>query len=564
MTQGEEPAPYEIAVLYEDDAHQTLPTSFSVSVNLPLHVQSISELDLEVVNNSALTICGCYNLKVQLPLRVDEDSVRAKYKKKKNLLVVKARILTLEEGQPKALVDNVEKARRELLSVDSFRPNSDKQPSDEVKPSLRDKPLQNNNKENKAKGSLTAFSRVTAQFGELPEPPQKCQSSPPPSSSSLLGSSTPSSSVPSATALYEKYKKVKANASESAVKKQPVQASEHSGRSQPARAPPSSASVSSRDDGRSGSAARYNNTEVTVLNHPTDRMQLISPSALIEVVTTCLKIADGRMNNYNSKSSKLQGTTTLKEVMESFPSKSQSELCRQLLQEAAKYAVRSDNHSPSLPPDVKARFVKLAEFQMKKIEEILSKNEEKHKSLVRQGQLHEARQNDPSNPSRQPQPHQLHAPVFDKDALPGDAKDLEAVSLADMEQQMQVNGKVSSGSLSALLLKSVKGSEKRKVKQTLASKANKLARKLQENGFAVLDSFVAPGKVKELRKELDNLNAHYTPSEIWVGKGAGLGAQIKVPDVRGDKVLWMCGGHTKVRKKTPSSWRCAPVSIFFY
>ena len=41
------------------------------------------------------------------------------------------------------------------------------------------------------------------------------------------------------------------------------------------------------------------------------------------------------------------------------------------------------------------------------------------------------------------------------------------------------------------------------------------------------------------RDELDNLEVHYSPSEIWVGKGADLGAQIVVPDVRGDKVLWM-------------------------
>ena len=35
------------------------------------------------------------------------------------------------------------------------------------------------------------------------------------------------------------------------------------------------------------------------------------------------------------------------------------------------------------------------------------------------------------------------------------------------------------------------------------------------------------------------------PSEIWVGKDAGAGAQITVPSVRGDQVLWMCGGRVR-------------------
>lgn len=35
------------------------------------------------------------------------------------------------------------------------------------------------------------------------------------------------------------------------------------------------------------------------------------------------------------------------------------------------------------------------------------------------------------------------------------------------------------------------------------------------------------------------MQGHYTPGEIWVGKEADLGAQVRVPDVRGDIVLWM-------------------------
>jgi hypothetical protein len=59
----------------------------------------------------------------------------------------------------------------------------------------------------------------------------------------------------------------------------------------------------------------------------------------------------------------------------------------------------------------------------------------------------------------------------------------------------------------------------------------------------VCDQFVAPELVAELRKEVGQLSPHFTASEVWVGKEAGAGAQIVVPDVRGDKVLWMCGGH---------------------
>jgi hypothetical protein len=102
------------------------------------------------------------------------------------------------------------------------------------------------------------------------------------------------------------------------------------------------------------------------------------------------------------------------------------------------------------------------------------------------------------------------------------------------------------------------------VKQVVSQKAAQCAKRLQERGFAILDGFADPAKVKQLRyeavivscvgispptnhfpfcarfrDELDNLEVHYSPSEIWVGKGADLGAQIVVPDVRGDKVLWM-------------------------
>lgn len=38
-------------------------------------------------------------------------------------------------------------------------------------------------------------------------------------------------------------------------------------------------------------------------------------------------------------------------------------------------------------------------------------------------------------------------------------------------------------------------------------------------------------------------------SEIWVGKTNDVGAMLQVPSVRGDRVLWMCGGHTREGRK---------------
>ncbi len=49
--------------------------------------------------------------------------------------------------------------------------------------------------------------------------------------------------------------------------------------------------------------------------------------------------------------------------------------------------------------------------------------------------------------------------------------------------------------------------------------------------------------VEMLVQEIDVVDRHFELSEIWVGKAANVGAQVSVPSVRGDRVLWMCGGH---------------------
>ncbi len=78
-----------------------------------------------------------------------------------------------------------------------------------------------------------------------------------------------------------------------------------------------------------------------------------------------------------------------------------------------------------------------------------------------------------------------------------------------------------------------KRGDKKKAKGVL----DRLAAALSANGWAVCDSFVAREKVLQVRREVDQLEPHFEVSEIWVGKGsAGVGAHLRVPSVRGDKV----------------------------
>ncbi|EKX34027.1 hypothetical protein GUITHDRAFT_50268, partial [Guillardia theta CCMP2712] len=81
-----------------------------------------------------------------------------------------------------------------------------------------------------------------------------------------------------------------------------------------------------------------------------------------------------------------------------------------------------------------------------------------------------------------------------------------------------------------------------------------VAESLSRGGFAVCDNFIPLELVRQARREMAALVPHFEASEIWVGKDAAAGAQIQVPDVRGDRVLWMCGAH-----QTPSrgTWRCS-------
>jgi hypoxia-inducible factor prolyl hydroxylase len=70
-----------------------------------------------------------------------------------------------------------------------------------------------------------------------------------------------------------------------------------------------------------------------------------------------------------------------------------------------------------------------------------------------------------------------------------------------------------------------------------------LGNHLETYGWAVCDHTIPEDIVRRVRIEASLFTTFYEQSEIWVGKQADIGAHVAVPSVRGDKVLWMCGGH---------------------
>eukprot|EP01041_Mallomonas_annulata_P004085 gene4085-8124_t len=92
---------------------------------------------------------------------------------------------------------------------------------------------------------------------------------------------------------------------------------------------------------------------------------------------------------------------------------------------------------------------------------------------------------------------------------------------------------------------------KKKLHNRLISLTEKLSVSLEEQGWAVCDNFLPLDLIRRVRIEASLFIDHYEQSEIWVGKQADIGAQLSVPSVRGDKVLWVCGGrhHTAVENR---------------
>lgn len=66
---------------------------------------------------------------------------------------------------------------------------------------------------------------------------------------------------------------------------------------------------------------------------------------------------------------------------------------------------------------------------------------------------------------------------------------------------------------------------------------------LYKYGWVVIDDLLSLELIKRIRIESNLLRHFYEQSEIWVGKKADIGAHLSVPSIRGDRVLWVCGGH---------------------
>ena len=490
-------------VFPEDGPSYNIPHSLNILIKVPEHIKSMLGLEMELDDTgSKLTLVEIENpsrfsLVVQLPMRIDGNSIAAKFRKKRRVIEASAKVKTVEGGQPPELLEAVQRQRLEYL-------NSVKEADAGSQEPVRDK--------------------IVGEEESLAEAPPE--------------------PAPNLKALHAKYKKIKEEG-EKGNKTAVVSL----------LALPPNPPIAQKIAGNESDS--YDNFEKAVQGHPSNRLQLVSPEALISIVEVCLCLALASKGLAPS-----EPQNTVAKVMASFYSQAQSELCRQLLVNLAQGDDISKDASGTkvvISPGAREKWVRLAKVQQLKITKVLVEKVKKqevsprestngnlqncisdfsHRSL--QALLEQGRA--AKGGKAEKKSTRAHAPVFDKN----DENSEPQLPSHFCSGALLISAKNSSGCLSALLTKSFKGSEKRRVKQFVGKRAELTAEKLMDNGFAILEGFVLPPKVVELRTEIDNLQPHFTPSEIWVGKGADVGAQISVPDVRGDKVLWMCGGHKEV------------------
>lgn len=132
-----------------------------------------------------------------------------------------------------------------------------------------------------------------------------------------------------------------------------------------------------------------------------------------------------------------------------------------------------------------------------------------------------------------------HAPVF----VGGNEETPEHVEAVSAEQELlQVKPDL------LLMPQPKKKVARRALRQEIDKQATAAAECLTQDGWACLDDFASLEVVQKIRAEIDDLRPFYSASEIWVGASAAVGAQVVVPSVRGDHVLWMCGGHQQCSK----------------
>lgn len=95
------------------------------------------------------------------------------------------------------------------------------------------------------------------------------------------------------------------------------------------------------------------------------------------------------------------------------------------------------------------------------------------------------------------------------------------------------------------VLVSGKEAKKRGLRERVQRAAGAAAESLCARGWAVIDDVFDMNAIRAVRSEIALLGSEYRQSEIWVGRAPGVGAQVAAPSVRGDQVLWMCGGHAR-------------------
>mmetsp|Transcript_6515 Transcript_6515/g.20971 ORF Transcript_6515/g.20971 Transcript_6515/m.20971 type:complete len:492 (-) Transcript_6515:583-2058(-) len=134
-----------------------------------------------------------------------------------------------------------------------------------------------------------------------------------------------------------------------------------------------------------------------------------------------------------------------------------------------------------------------------------------------------------------------HAPTFDFASSAAALAEIDAI-WAETEKL------ISCDDLASLLNKlehTKKKTLKRAMRDRITARANDVATQLQSEGWAVLDDFCAPDLVTRVLQDIAPVEPFYEASEIWVGADSTVGAQVSVPSVRGDRVLWMCGAHPR-------------------
>lgn len=349
--------PWTVGVVFpEDDPTCNTPHSLNILIEVPEHIKSMSSLEMELDDiGSKLSLIevenpGKFSLVVQLPMRIDGDSISAKFRKKRRVIEASARVKTVDEGQPRELLEAVQKQRLEYLN------------------SLKEAEDNNDDREEAAAKNGKAAEQHDDESLKMSTDEKSVKK---PEADPAI--------VPNPKALYEKYKRVGERERQEA---ENSSSSDDSSVVAAASSFPPQPPLSQLTNSNSNRTGGYDNTERVVQGHPTNRLQLVSPEALINIVELCLSLA------LTSKGPAGGGKpqNTVAKVMASFYSQSQSELCRQLLVNLAKSDdITNEGANVVISPVAKEKWVKLAEAQQTKIANVLEEKVKKQQALVELG-----------------------------------------------------------------------------------------------------------------------------------------------------------------------------------